>query len=104
MCRAGLAGIQQLHERWKDRNDRAVLTISLDPNAATTEEFMKQNEYSFPMIHGEEVAEKFSPGGGWPMAWLIDPQGRRTHRRSPRASDATIPRIEEMADKIAVPQ
>ena len=104
ICRAGLAGVQQLHERWKDRNDRAVLTISVDQNVGTTEEFMKQNEYSFPMIYGEEVAEKFSPGAGWPMAWLIDLQGRRTHRRSPRASDATIPRIEEMADKIAVPQ
>jgi hypothetical protein len=103
-CGGALAGVQQLYERWKGRIDRAVLTISVDANAAIAESFMKENGYTFPMIYGMEIAEKFFPGGGWPHEWLIDPEGRRVRQRPLRASDRTILTIEEMADKIAVVQ
>jgi len=102
-CSAGLQGIQQLYERWKGRSDRAVLTISQDENPAITESFMKENEYSFPMIYGTEIAQKFG-ATGWPVELLIDPQGRRVLRHPPRASAETIGRIEEIADKIAATQ
>jgi hypothetical protein len=97
---ANLQGVQQLYERWKDRPDRAVLTISVDVNAAIVQSFMKENGYSFPVIYGRDMAQKIV-GGGWPLQWLIDPQGRRTHFRPPRDSEDTIADIEEMADKIA---
>lgn len=76
-CQGAVQGVQQLYDRWKSRGDRAVLAISVDENPAIAESFMKENEYSFPMIYGPEIAVKFVPGGGWPTAWLIDPQGRR---------------------------
>jgi len=81
-----------------------VLTISVDANVAIAESLMKDNEYSFPMIYGAEIAEKFFPGGGWPTAWLIDPKGRRVLRHVPYPSDETILKIEEIADKIEVTQ
>ena len=103
-CGAALQGVQQLYERWKGRSDRAVLTISVDENVAIAESLMKDNEYSFPMIYGAEIAVKFLPNGGWPTAWLIDPKGRRLQRRLPYPSDETIPKIEEMADRIELSQ
>lgn len=103
-CQAALQGVQQLYERWKGRGDRAVLAISVDENPAIAESFMKENEYSFPMIYGAEIADKFVPGSAWPTAWLIDPQGRRYRRSLPPPSDQTIPRIEELADHVAETQ
>jgi peroxiredoxin len=100
-CAANLQGVQQLYERWKDRPDRAVLTISMDVNAAIVQSFMKENGYSFPVIYGRDMAQKILGVGGWPAQWLIDPQGRRTRFRPPRDSEDTIADIEEMADKIA---
>ncbi len=103
-CGAALQGVQQLYERWKGRSDRAVLTISVDENVAIAESLMKDNECSFPMIYGAEIAVRFLPNGGWPTAWLIDPKGRRLQRRLPYPSDETIPKIEEMADRIELSQ
>ena len=102
-CNAGLPGVQQLYERWKNRIDRAVLTISQDENPAIAESFIKENGYSFPVICGVEIAAKFGVTG-YPRELLIDHQGRRIHRHPPRASDETIGLIEEMADKIGVTQ
>jgi hypothetical protein len=103
-CGATLQGVQQLYERWKDRTDRAVLSISVDANIAIAEALMKDNEYSFPMIYGAEIAAKFLPNGGWPTAWLIDPKSRRLQKRLPFPSDESIPKIEEIADKMEVTQ
>jgi peroxiredoxin len=103
-CTANLQGVQQLYERWKDRPDRAVLTISVDVNAAIPQSFMKENGYSFPVIYGRDMAQKILGVGGWPRQWLIDPQGRRMYFRPPRDSEDTIADIEEMADKIAATQ
>jgi hypothetical protein len=64
---------------------------------------MKENGYSFPVICGVEIAAKFGVTG-YPRELLIDSQGRRLLRPTPRASDETIGTIEEMADKIAVTQ
>ena len=102
-CNAGLPGVQQLYERWKNRIDRAVLTISQDENPAIAESFIKENGYSFPVICGVEIAAKFGVMG-YPRELLIDPQGRRLQRHTPRASDETIGAIEEMADKFSVTQ
>jgi AhpC/TSA family len=99
-CDPILGGVQQLYERWKNRIDRAVLTISQDENPAIAASIMKDAGYSFPVICSVGISEKFVPGGGWPQEALIDPQGRRLQRRPPRASGETIGEIDEMADKI----
>ncbi len=99
-CNNVLDGIQKLHERWKDRVDRAVLTISEDENPGIAESFMKENRYSFPVICSVGVSEKFVPGGGYPRVFLVDPQGRRLRRRP--TGNQTIDSIEEMADQIVL--
>ena len=98
-CNNVLDGMQKLHERWRDRVDRAVLTISQDEGPAIAESFIQENGYSFPVICSVGVSEKFVPGGGYPQAFLVDPQGRRSQRR-PRG-DQTLDNIEEMADQLA---
>jgi hypothetical protein len=103
MCITGLAGVQQLYERWKGRTDRAVLAISMDMTAAVAESSMKANGFSFPILYGIKVAEMLVPGSGWPAEWLIDPEGRRLQRRPPRASNDNR-KIEELADRVAIIQ
>ncbi len=90
-----------MYERWRNRSDRAVLTISVDDHPAIAQAFMKENGYSFPAICDADIAQKFG-GARWPWALLIDPQGRRLQRRAPRVSEETIAEIEETADKIAM--
>src|SRR5260370_9710368 len=85
-CGAALQGVQQLYERWKGRTDRAVLTISVDANVAIAESLMKDNEYSFPMIYGAEIAVRFLPNGGWPTAWK-EPYGN-LDRKSTRLNSS----------------
>jgi hypothetical protein len=103
-CGGCVQGVQQLCERWKSRYDRAVLTISVDANAAIAESFMKENGYSFPVIYGFDMAEKILGTPGWPMQSLIDLQGRRVRLHPPRVSEDTISKVEEIADEIAATQ
>ena len=56
------------------------------------------------VIYGAETAEKFSPGGGYCLNWVIDSQGRRLARIAPRGPELTIRAIDELADKTAMPQ
>lgn len=102
-CRGEMPGIQKLHERWKERKDRVVLTISADFHEAIARDFLREYKYTFPVIHGSTVAEKFFPPIAFPQNWLIDPEGRRLSVHAPRAYDTTVPQIEELADKIAAP-
>ncbi len=104
MCERILGGVQKLYDRWKNRVDRVVLTISQDENPAIAESVMEENGYSFPVICSAGLADKFVPGGGYPLEVLIDPKGRRIQRHPPRASDETIGKIEEIADEIIVIQ
>jgi hypothetical protein len=99
-CDTVLDGVQKLYESWKNRIDRAVLTITQDESPAIAASIMKSLGYSFPVICSVGIAEKFVPGGGWPQEFLIDSQGRRSQTLPPRASDETIARIEEMADQM----
>jgi hypothetical protein len=96
-----MPGLQKLYDRWKDRKDRLVLTISADFHPALVESFLKENPYSFPVVYGPEVAEKFFPPVFFPQNWLINAQGRRLDMRAPAAYETTLGQIEELADKVA---
>jgi hypothetical protein len=98
-----MAGLQKLYEQWTDRSDRLVLTISIDSNPRLAEAFIKENHYSFPVISGQEIAEKFFPVH-FPQNCLIDPQGQRLKMPPPPAFDRNIPRIDEMVDQIFLRQ
>jgi len=103
-CDPILGGVRKLYESWKNRIDRTVLTISQDENPGIAASIVKDGGYSFPVICSAGLADKFVPVGGYPQEVLIDPQGRRIRRRPPRASEETIVKIDEIADKIGVIQ
>jgi thiol-disulfide isomerase/thioredoxin len=99
-CRAEMPLIQKLHERWKERPDRVVLTISADLHATLAESFIKEGKYTFPVIFGKETAEKFFPPVVFPQNWLIDAEGRRVDHRLSVPDEAGIARLEELAAKL----
>jgi thiol-disulfide isomerase/thioredoxin len=99
-CRAEMPLIEKLKERWKDRPDRVVLTISADSHRILAESFIKEHKYTFPVIFGKETAEKFFPPIAFPQNWLIDAQGRRLDYQLPVPDEAGIQRVEELAAKL----
>jgi len=99
-CRAEMPLIQKLHDKWKERPDRVVLTISADLHATLAESFIKEGKYTFPVIFGKETAEKFFPPVFFPQNWLIDGEGRRVDYRLSVPDEAGIARLEELAAKL----
>jgi thiol-disulfide isomerase/thioredoxin len=99
-CRAEMPLIQKLHDRWKDRPDRIVLTISADLHPMLAESLVKEGKYTFPVIFGKETAEKFFPPISFPQNWLIDAEGRRVDYRLSVPDEAGIARLEELAAKL----
>lgn len=102
-CRAEMPGIQRLHERWKERTDRVVLTISADMHPTLPRDYVQENKYTFPVVYGREIAEKFFPPVYFPQNWMIDPEGRRLDLRAPNAYETTLQQIEDLAAKLLPP-
>jgi hypothetical protein len=68
MCITGLAGVQQLYERWKGRSDRAVLMIAMDATAAIAESSVKANGYSFRSSTAWTLTKKSFQAVGGPRS------------------------------------
>ena len=99
-CRVEMPLIQKLHDRWKDRPDRIVLTISADSHLLLAESFIKEHKYTFPAIFGSEIAGKFFPPIMFPQNWLIDTEGRRVDQQLSLLDEAGIVRLEELAARL----
>jgi thiol-disulfide isomerase/thioredoxin len=99
-CRAEMPALEQLHQRWKDRKDRVVLTISADERPEVVRAFLKENGYSFPTIHGAPIAEKFFPPVSFPQNWLIDPTGKRLGAPAPHPVLNQLDPIDKAADAL----
>lgn len=99
-CRTEMPLLQKLHERWKDNPDRVILSISADLHPAVAEQFIKDGKYTFPVIVGKDVADKFFPAVYFPQNWLIDPQGRRVDYRLAVPDEAGVARLEELAARL----
>ncbi|MFC1871436.1 TlpA family protein disulfide reductase [Chloroflexota bacterium] len=74
-CRLEIPYIQELHEEWRDK-DLAVLTVNVGENPSQVEEFMAQNQLTFPVLLDVdgEVSTQYSVRG-IPTTVFIDSEG-----------------------------
>jgi beta-lactamase regulating signal transducer with metallopeptidase domain len=66
---------QELYDRLKDRKDVLFLAFNADQYTEQIEGFLKERNYSFPIIPAHRYVQSISPFTGWWQSWIIDKNG-----------------------------
>lgn len=66
---------QKLYDRLKDRKDIAVITFNVDDNVGLVAPFLKQNNYTFPVIPAGFLVTSLVPSLSIPRHWIVDAAG-----------------------------
>ena len=74
-CREELPLLQKLYDRIKDRTDIAVVTLNTDDNPGLIDPFMKENNYSFPVLPARDYVDTIVPSLSIPRNWIINKEG-----------------------------
>ncbi len=67
--------LQKLYDTLKDRKDVQVVTFNVDDNLGVVAPFMKENQYTFPVIPAKFLVEQMVPSLGIPLNWILDANG-----------------------------
>jgi thiol-disulfide isomerase/thioredoxin len=78
-CQQEHPALQSFHEKSRAIANVQVLTLALGSNPTLIEQYMKERNYSFPVISGGQLVSLVAPlDGAIPTHVIIDPQGRRS--------------------------
>lgn len=75
-CRREHPAFQALYDQLKSRQDVAVLSFNVDDDLGRVAPYMKENNYSFPVLPARAVVDAVVPLLGIPRNWFIDPRGK----------------------------
>jgi thiol-disulfide isomerase/thioredoxin len=100
-CRGEHPGIQELYDRTRERADVQVLTFSVDDDAASARQYMKEKGYTFPVVCAPELADKLFPYAGLPTSFVVNPQGMRTSLYGFSTDSSGVGRLIEFLAKVA---
>ncbi len=76
-CRAEHPEFQKLYDKLKDRSDVLVLSLNVDDDLGKVAPYMKENQFTFPVLLGKEIAEAVMPDGiSIPRNWFITRAGK----------------------------
>ncbi len=67
--------VQKLYEKIKDRKDIQIVTFNVDDNVGLIVPFLKQNNYTFPVIPAEFLVDSLVPSLAIPTNWIVDQDG-----------------------------
>src|SRR5262249_53316085 len=56
-CRKELPYVQKLREQLKDKKDVLNITLNIDEDVGMVQPFMKENQYTFPVLLGQSYAD-----------------------------------------------
>jgi thiol-disulfide isomerase/thioredoxin len=75
-CRAAMPGVQELHEKYKDKG-LAVLGVNYESNpSADPAKFMKDGGFTYQLLlHAETIAPDYKVPG-WPTFYVLDREGK----------------------------
>lgn len=90
---------QKLYERFKDRKDVQIITFSVDDNVGLVSPFLKENNYTFPVIPAAFLMNQLVPSLGIPLNWIVDANGVVRLERVGFGGDGAK-WVEEMAEAI----
>lgn len=74
-CRSELPHLQKLYEKTKERSDVQVLSFNVDEEPGLVEPFLKEHNFTFPVLLAYGFVRGLFDGYGIPQNWLIDPKG-----------------------------
>jgi thiol-disulfide isomerase/thioredoxin len=77
-CRSEHPHLQKLHDKVKDRKDIGVLMLSIDEAIGDVAPYMKEKNYSFPVLLASQYVGKLNPSAGVPQNWIVDANGKWT--------------------------
>lgn len=80
-CWRHLPVMQKLYDAVKDRSDVQAISLSLDENPAVVKRFMKERNYTFPVLVDKAYAERILPEVILGQIWMVDKAGRIRLRR-----------------------
>lgn len=66
---------QKLYERYKNRPDVLLLTLSMDENPGLIEPFVKEHKFTFPVLPAFSFVEDTLHVLGIPQNWIVDANG-----------------------------
>lgn len=75
-CNAELPHLEELYKKVKDRSDFQILTLNIDENLGLVEPFMKEKNYTFPVLPAFSFVTGLLDGFGIPQNWIVDPHGK----------------------------
>jgi len=80
-CVAEMPYLQKLHMQLKDQKNVQLLTLNVDENPGVVVPFLRNGNYTFPVVPAEQFVQKDLRVNGFPENWLVDPDGlvRRIH-------------------------
>ncbi len=67
--------LQKLYERLENRKDVQVVTFNVDDNLGLVAPFVKEHNYSFPVIPAQFLVHRIVPSLGIPLVWIVDGGG-----------------------------
>ena len=69
------ASFQKLYEQIKDRGDIQVITLNVDEDVSLVEPFLRENQYTFPVLLAKPFVDGFAGPIGIPTTWISDTGG-----------------------------
>jgi thiol-disulfide isomerase/thioredoxin len=100
-CKMEHPEFQKLYDKLKDRTDVAVLTINVDDDLGKVAPYMKENNYTFPVLFGRDVVDQVVPSLAIPRNWFITPAGKLEWEQigfgpDPKWPDSIVAKLEEL--------
>jgi bla regulator protein BlaR1 len=93
-----LKPVQELYDRLKDRKDVVFLAFNADQSVEQIEGFLKERQYSFPIVPAYRYVQSLSPFTGWWQSWIVDKSG--TMRSQLKGSVSGTDFVNEALDQI----
>ena len=75
-CRSEHPYVQALYDKVKDRTDIAVMTMSVDDSVGDVAPYMKDKNYTFPVLLASRYVSELTPGEGVPQNWIVGADGK----------------------------
>jgi thiol-disulfide isomerase/thioredoxin len=103
-CRAELPYLEKLYQRFKTRDDVAILAFNVDddPKAMTTA--LQELKLSIPSVAARDFAYSVVPEMGLPANWVISPKKTEWLENSANSQDAWLENVAKAIDKSSAKQ
>lgn len=76
-CRLELPAVQELHERFEERDDVLVVTLNMDDNPGVVAPYMDKEGFGFPVLLATDFLQEEMEVFGIPRSWIVDPTLQR---------------------------